>query len=129
VAICCTSAVLPLQVFIKMGFSAMSQNGADPVDSEVLPPPETVESGSIREAFPRTGELSAGEAKDEVAPNGGNGVVPAAEIPFHPLVNLLPIPDEARVRDMSVITSKVIAPAGSIRLPQMHRACLIMTGS
>jgi hypothetical protein len=79
----------------------MTQDGADPVDSEVLPPPETVESGSIREALPRTGELSAGEANHEVAPNGGDGVVPAAEIPFHPLANLLPIPDEARVGEMA----------------------------
>jgi hypothetical protein len=76
-------------------------NGDSPVDSDVLPPPETVESGSIREAFPRTGELSAREANDEVAPNGDDGVVPAAEIPFHPLVNLLPIPDEARVGEMA----------------------------
>jgi hypothetical protein len=51
-------------------------------DSGVLPLPETLESGSIRPALPRTGELSAGEANDEIARNAGAGVVPAAEILF-----------------------------------------------
>jgi hypothetical protein len=70
-------------------------------DPGVLPPPETLESGSIRDALPVTGEFSAGEANDQVAPNGGDGVVPAADIPFHPSANLIPMDDEARVREMA----------------------------
>ena len=60
----------------------MTRDGDSPAYPGVLPPPETFESGSIREALPHTGEVSAGEANDEVAPNAGDGVVPAAEIPL-----------------------------------------------
>jgi hypothetical protein len=71
-----------LQETVKMGFQADNRDGDGPTDPRV---PETVESGSIREALPLTGEFSAGEANDEVAPNAGDGAVPAAEIPSHPL--------------------------------------------
>jgi hypothetical protein len=50
---------------------------------------------------PRTGKLSAGEANDEVAPNAGDGVVPAAEIPFHTSADRIPMDDEARLPEMA----------------------------
>jgi hypothetical protein len=64
---------------MKMGFFTMTRNGESPADPGVLPLPETLESGYIRAALPRTGELSA---NDEIARNAGAGVVPAAEIPL-----------------------------------------------
>jgi hypothetical protein len=67
---------------MKMGFFTITRNGESPADPGVLPLPETLESGYIRAALPRTGELSAGEANDEIARNAGAGVVPAAEIPL-----------------------------------------------
>jgi hypothetical protein len=86
---------LSLQETKKMWLVPDNRDDDSPADHGVLPPPETVESGSIREALPSTGDLSAGKANNEVAPNGGAGLVPAAEISFPPLANLLPIPDEA----------------------------------
>jgi len=77
------------------GFYMVTLTGDSPADSGVLPLPETLESGSIRAALPHTGELSGGEANDEIAPNAGDRVVPAAEIPFHPLANTFPMLDEA----------------------------------
>jgi hypothetical protein len=70
-------AILISQETIKMGFYAVTLTGDSPADSGVLPLPETLESGSIRAALPRTGGLSAGEANNEIAPNAGDGVVPA----------------------------------------------------
>jgi hypothetical protein len=78
----------------------MTLPGDSPADSGVLPLPETLESASIRAALPRTGELSAGEANDEIAPNAGDRVVPAAEIRFHLSANLIPMDDEAPLREM-----------------------------
>jgi hypothetical protein len=84
-----------------MGFFTMKRDGDNPADPGAPPPPETLASGSIRQALPRTGELSAGEANDEVAPNAGDGVFPTAEIPIHLSANLIPMDDEARLREMA----------------------------
>jgi hypothetical protein len=103
-----------------MGF--LRCDGDSPPDPGVLPPPKTLESGSIRAALPRTGELSAGEANDEIARNAGAGVVPAAEIPFQ--LSAISMDDDAyakwRTTWASMATSvvtMVIVLVGSTGLP------------
>jgi hypothetical protein len=86
---------IDLAINHKNGFYTMTLPGDSPADSGVLPLPETLESSSIRAALPRTGELSAGEANDEIARNAGAGVVPAAEIPFQLSANLISMDDDA----------------------------------
>jgi hypothetical protein len=86
---------IDLAINHKNGFYTMTLPGDSPADSGVLPLPETLESGSIRAALPRTGELSPGEANDEIARNAGAGVVPAAEIPFQLSANLISMDDDA----------------------------------
>ena len=79
----------------------MTQFGSNPSDPGVFP---SDKRGSVCLATATShdsGELSAGEANDEVAPNAGDGVVLAAEIPFHLSANPIPMDDEAGVREMA----------------------------
>jgi hypothetical protein len=81
------------KTYIKMGI--MTQFGSNPLDPGVLP---SDKRGSVCLATATShdsGELSAGEANDEIARNAGAGVVPAAEIPFQLSANLIPMDDDA----------------------------------
>jgi hypothetical protein len=75
----------------KNGFFTMTRDGDSPADHGVLPPPETVESGSIRDALPVTGEFSA-ERRTTMSPRMWVMALSRRRTPMN---------DEARVREMA----------------------------